>query len=297
MFSPFEGLPTSGRATPPLDLESPSAARIYDAYRDGRENWSIDRCFAAAVAEAMPSVSLIARANREFVHRAVTALARTGVAQFLDLGAGIPAEPHLHETVQAVDPDARVVYVDFEPVAAAKLAITADEDRERLAAVHRDVRDVQGVWEDAIASGVFDPTRPVALVFGAVLHFIPDHDQAWLGLGRVLAAYRTLLPPGSALVMTHATDDGVPVLIAPQIRAVAELYRTTTTPAVLRSRAEVAALFGDFELAGAGLIWVPQWRPDLIDSPATRELAADPAGSCLLGGVARKPSTDGGAER
>ncbi|WP_051362791.1 SAM-dependent methyltransferase [Amycolatopsis thermoflava] len=297
MFNPFEGLPTSGPATLALDLESPSAARIYDAYRDGCENWSIDRRFAAAVAEAMPSVSLIARANREFVHRAVIALARTGVVQFLDLGAGIPAEPHLHETVQAVDPDARVVYVDFEPVAAAKLAITADEDRERLAAVHRDVRDVQGVWEDAIASSVFDPARPVALVFGAVLHFIPDHDPAWPGLGQVLAAYRALLPPGSALVMTHATDDGVPELIARQIRAVADRYRETTTPAVLRSRAEVETLFGDFELVAPGLVWVPQWRPDLNESPATRDLAADPAGSCLLGGVVRKPSTASGAER
>jgi hypothetical protein len=289
-------IPAPGTQQPPrvmsMDVDRPSVARIYDALQGGDENWAIDRQFATDAAENMPLIPVVARAHREFVQRVAVYFARAGVEQIIDLGAGIPAEPNVHQLATAINPQVRVVYVDAEPLAIAKLDYLFTQDQlnpQQFAFIQRDVRDVAGVWHDAVTGGILDPEKPIGVMLCAVLHFLPEHAAGWPDVSEILARYRALLPRGSALALTHVTESGVPDRVLPQIRGFVERYRYTPTPALFRTRDEIAACFGDFELTPPGLAWIPEWHRSLHDSPASQELASDPASSCVLGGVGWKP--------
>lgn len=269
-----------------IDLDRPNAARIYDYLLGGEANWAIDRAFGEQAVQNMPLVKTLARTNREFLGRAVRYSARNGVRQFLDIGSGVPTVGNVHEAADAVDSDSRCVYVDYEPVAVAHSRVLLEEqgDPRRHAVVSRDMRDVQAVWQDAVRTGVLDPQQPIGLIMVALLHFMPPE----LAAHDAVEQYRELLPAGSHLIISHVTEHGVPHPELDQIRQFVKQYEESSTPACFRTPSEIAAFFGEFAMVDPGVVWLPDWRIDEGKSPATADLADNPATSCVLGGVGRK---------
>jgi hypothetical protein len=236
-----------------VDISRPSAARVYDYYLGGSHNFPADREMARQAIALWPELPRIMQANRAFMRRAVRYLIGRGVSQFLDIGSGIPTVGNVHEVAQAADPEARVVYVDVDPVAVAhSRAILAGDDRTDV--VHADLRDVQGVLEDPRTVRLLDLSRPVGVLMVALLHFVPAAADP----AGVLARYRRAMTPGSYLAVSHATHEGQPDQAGPHVA----LYRRTGTPMTMRSRAEIAALLNGFDLVPPGVVFLPQWRPE-----------------------------------
>ncbi|MFD4542573.1 SAM-dependent methyltransferase [Streptomyces bauhiniae] len=250
----------AGSGTEP---DKASVARMYDAMLGGQHNFAIDREAVAAFTAIDPQVRTLARANRDFLGRAVRFLIDSGVRQFIDLGSGIPTQGNVHEVAQAADPEARVVYVDNDPVAVAHSAsLLADNPRADI--VDGDIRRPADILESPQLRKLIDFEQPVAVLMITILHFItPDEDPRAL-----VGAFRDALPEGSWLAMSHATNQDRPDTAA----AVGRLYRSrATSPVTARSYDEILGLFDGFDLAGPGLVHVPLWRPDpaeaLPDNP------------------------------
>jgi S-adenosyl methyltransferase len=235
-----------------LDLERPAPARMWDYYLGGSHNFAADRQLAENAMGAWPELPQIARANRAFLRRAVTLLVERGVTQFLDLGSGIPTAGHVHEIVCALNPLARTVYVDSDPVAVAHSRLLLAESPSATI-VHADLRDASAVLADPALQGFLDLGQPTAVLMFAVLHFIPDSDDP---LG-VVAAYRNATAPGSYLALTHGTRDYMPE----QIRSLEEVYSRSSAPMTMRSHAEITRLMQGYELVPPGLVDMILWRP------------------------------------
>jgi hypothetical protein len=265
-----EGIP------PTVNLDRPSAARMYDFYLGGAHNFAVDREAAERAIAAMPITVTGARANRAFLQRAVRYLVDAGIRQFIDLGSGIPTSGNVHQIAQELAPDARVAYVDMDPVAVVhSQSLLAGNDGAVI--VHADLRDVDVVLGAAELRRVIDLSEPVGLLMVAVLHFVPDSD----GLSDILARYRAALAPGSYLAMSHQSTNGQPTESLERFQSV---YASTPHPVVLRPRTEIACLFGDFELVEPGLVTLPLWRPDGVN------LTEHPERIPGFAGVGRKTS-------
>jgi len=230
-----------------IDTSVAHPARIYDYLLGGKDNFNADRQAARKVLDAIPMVQEEARANREFLHRAVAHTAQQGVEQFLDIGTGIPTAGPTHQVAQSIVPGARIVYVDNDPIVLAHArALLATDDR--TIALQADVRDPDAVLTQA--RGLLDFTRPIGLMFIGLWYFIPDEDDPH-GLA---AIYRDAMAPGSHMLATHILD-------APQIRQAARAYAEASAPLVGRSPHAITELFGDWPLADPGLVPVHRWRP------------------------------------
>jgi S-adenosyl methyltransferase len=258
-----------------VDIDRPSQARIYDYYLGGSHNFSIDREMARRSFEVMPDIAVQAQANRAFLHRAVRYLLDAGIRQFLDIGSGIPTLGNVHEVAQRYAPDARVVYVDIDPVAVAHSRQILD-DTKGAVAIQEDLRNPDTILAHPELRGLLDFHQPIGLLLLAILHVIPDEDDP----AGIVARLRDGLPSGSYLAVSHATDESLPEL---WVRLV-ELSRKTPIPITPRSRAEVEAFFAGFELVPPGLVWGPEWHPE---SP--EDVGDDPGRSMNYVGVGRKP--------
>jgi len=244
-----------------VDLDRPSAARMYDYYLGGSHNFAVDREAAKAVEAIYPGMAGAARANRSFLRRAVRYLLDQGVDQFLDLGSGIPTVGNVHEIAQQTNPAARVVYVDAEPVAVAHSTALL-EDNPLATAVHADLRDPDAVLGHDGVRQVLDFTRPIGVLMVAVLHFVPDSDDPC----GVVARYRDALPSGGYLAISHGTLEGIPEDGLDDTERVQAIYRRTDSPLVLRSHAEVTGFFTGLTLVEPGVVALPEWRPDSDDA-------------------------------
>src|SRR3954462_10947171 len=188
-----------------VDLTRPSAARVYDFYLGGSHNLEVDRRMAREAISLWPDLPMIMQSNRAFLRRAVRYLAARGIAQFLDVGSGIPTVGNVHEVAQQANPQARVVYVDNDPVAVShSRAILAGD--ERTAVVQGDLRESDDLFAHPIVAGMIDLHRPGAVLMVAVLHFLSDEDDPFGAVARM----RDRLPPGSFLVLSHASAGGRP---------------------------------------------------------------------------------------
>ncbi|WP_189332569.1 SAM-dependent methyltransferase [Actinoplanes ianthinogenes] len=238
-----------------IDVNQPSAARVYDYFLGGAHNFAVDRALAEQIAAMTPNIGETMRSNRVFLRRAVRFLAEQGVRQFLDIGSGIPTAGNVHEIALAAAPDARVVYVDIDPVA-------VEHSRAILAGIEgtgvilADVREVDRVLAEAEKAGL-DFTQPVAVLLAGVLHFVPDGDDP----GALVAALGAAVVPGSYLLISHATADGQP----PEVIEAQRLSGRTGTEIVLRPASVLKAYFKGFDLVEPGLVFIPQWRPDPSD--------------------------------
>lgn len=245
-----------GWATGDVDLDRPSAARVYDYYLGGSHNFAVDREMAKRAIAMWPELPAIMQANRAFLRRAVRFLVGEGIRQFVDIGSGIPTAGNVHEVAQQAAPDARVVYVDIDPVAVAhSRAILAGDERTTI--VQADLREPERLLADPELRRLVDLDQPVGLLMVAVLHFVPDADDP----AGVLAHLRQAVAPGSYLVVSHASREGQP----DQAGEHEALYARTGTPMTMRSRSQIAELLSGFDLVEPGLVFLPLWRPESPD--------------------------------
>jgi hypothetical protein len=264
-----------------LRTDIPHPARMYDYYLGGKDNFPADRAAAAQVVQLLPSAPAGSRANRRFLGRAVRYAAELGIRQFLDIGTGIPASNNTHEVAQAASPDARVVYVDNDPIvlthARALLRGTAEG---RTAYIDADFRDPDSILQAAQTKELLDFTQPVALLVVALLHFFSDTDNPQA----LLARYVEALPPGSLLILTHGTGE----LMDPEIAArIEDTYTKSGLNIRSRSHVQVLEFFKGLDLVEPGLVPVHEWRPDPDnedDRLMTREEVAGYGGVALKRG-------------
>ncbi len=254
-----------------FDPATPNSARIWDYWLGGKTHYASDRVLGDRILAAIPRQREHVRANRAFLVRAVEFLVgEAGIRQIVDVGAGLPTSPNVHEMAQAIAPDARVVYVDNDPVVMAHVrALMPTQAAGRVAFVRGDLREPQGIL-DGLA-GTLDLERPVAVLVLATLMFVADADRPACLVQELMAP----LLPGSYLAATHATADLDPSAMATHVAAATELG----LPFVPRTYAQVAALFEGLELVPPGLVPVPRWRPRWMAPHTVYSYA----------GVARKP--------
>jgi hypothetical protein len=265
----------------PVDLQTdqPHPARVYDYLLGGKDNFAADRAAAEAGLRANPNSRIPPRANRAFLGRAVRYLAgEAGISQFLDIGTGIPTSPNVHEVAQAVEPAARIVYVDNDPIVLTQArALLTTGPQGRTAYIDADLRDIDAILGSAELQRTLDLRRPVGLLLIAVMHFIPDEDDPWALAARLLAA----LPSGSYLALSHLTGDFDPAAWA----GVVEVYRRSGVTMKVRPRPDIERFFAGLDLVDPGVVSLPRWRPDPSD-------VGSPPGDAAVsvyGGVARKP--------
>ncbi|MDQ7806431.1 SAM-dependent methyltransferase [Amycolatopsis sp. A133] len=255
---------------PNADLSRPSAARIYDYLLGGAHNLAPDREVAQKLEAIQPQVAAVARRNRAFLRRVVRFMLGQGVRQFLDLGSGIPTVGNVHEVAQEVDPNSKVVYVDYEPVAVAH-SLMLLKDNPHAEALEADATNTEAVLKSEPVKELLDLSEPVGLLAITLGHYLPE-------VRGVFAAYRDALPRGSYLALTHLTNDFA-VLSDPRV---AETMRKTQDHIYPRSKDEVLALFEGFELVEPGLTTSANWRPDRLAA------VVDPEEDGLYAGVGVK---------
>ncbi len=257
-----------------INATQPHPARIYDYYLGGKDNFPADREVGDQILALAPESRDNARTNRAFLRRVVRFLAaEAGIRQFLDIGTGLPTQGNVHEVVQAVAPDARVVYVDFDPIVLSHgRALLAGE---QVVIVQGDLRDPGSILEHPELREVLDFEQPIALLLVAILHFIHDRDDP----AGILARLRKALAPGSYLAISHATGDFDPERMVEALK----IYRGMLVP---RSHAEVEGFFEGFDLLDPGLVEVQRWRPDA-------ETKTSPLPVPIYGGVGRLRSASG----
>jgi len=268
-----EAVPESAEA-PTFDTSVAHVARVYNYWLGGKDNFAADRAAAEQAMAAFPDIVLSARANRAFLRRAVTYLAREGgIRQFLDIGTGIPSASNTHEVAQSVAADSRIVYVDNDPVvlahARALLTTTPDGATDYIDA---DLRQSEQIL--AKAARTLDFSKPVAVMLMAILQHLSEADDPYQVVGTLMAA----VPPGSYLVISHPARD---IHAAEMAAMAAQLNKMMAEKVTFRAKAEVAPFFAGLELVEPGMTNAPDWRPE------TEEEAASPA--ALWAGVARKP--------
>jgi SAM-dependent methyltransferase len=237
-----------------VEITVPNAARAYDYALGGYHNFAVDREFVEQLEKLMPGIIAGGHASRAFVGRSVRWLVAQGIRQFLDIGSGIPTLGNVHEVAQAAAPDARVVYVDIDPVAVAhSKAILADNPLADV--IQADLRDPGDILDHEDVLRLLDLSQPVAVLLNAVLHFVPRSED----LGSKLDQIRDALVRGSYLTISHVTKVEAQ---SEALENVAQKYEDTPTPATYRDRDELRELVGDMEIVEPGIVDVTAWRPD-----------------------------------
>lgn len=238
-----------------IDTNVPSVARMYDYALGGKDNYAADREAFHKIEEAAPSTRPLAVNNRRFLQRVVRILSEEyGVRQFLDHGSGLPTQDNVHQIAQRVDPNARVVYIDNDPIVLAHGRALLEEN-EHTAVIQADFRATDAIFDHPEARRLLDLTQPVAALFVSVLHCIPDADDP-AGLVRRVA---DRLPSGSFLVVNQLVSED------PELRRWMTDFVNDSTGGRwgrVRERHEVAAYFDGLEILSPGLVEISTWRPD-----------------------------------
>lgn len=240
------------RASNDLDFGKPTIARAYDALLGGKDNYEADRQLADYACENIPGLKESAVENRKVLVRGVRYLAReAGIDQFLDLGSGLPTVQNTHEVAQAENPEARVAYVDIDPLVLVHgRAILAEN--ENTTVITGDVREPETILGHPDVNGSLDFDRPMALMLVGMLHYLsPELGDA------VVAAYWQALAPGSYLFITSLVDTGLPAQ-----RELARITRENLEEGWARTPEEIERHFGDFELVEPGVVYTALWHPD-----------------------------------
>jgi hypothetical protein len=272
---------TDPAVVPGVDPSVPSPARIYDYILGGTYNFPADRAVADRAMAQVPEVRDIILAHRGFHGRAARFLAQRGLRQYLDIGSGLPTKGNTHDTVRAFVPDARVVYVDIDPM----IAACADQllsDPQHTRVIVADARDPDAILGDPQVSELLDFSRPVGLFISGVLHFIADSDDPW----HMTARYVDAIAPGSYVALTHATHDNMPPR---SVQSGREAYSSASEQMYFRSRPQVERFFDGLDLvppyegAGPALAYIGEWQAE------DRDLADSDGSRWAYCGVGRKP--------
>jgi hypothetical protein len=258
--------------SPPFDTSVAHQARMYDYLLGGKDNYAADRAAADEVTRIFPELAFGARANRAFLGRVVRYLAaEAGVRQFLDIGTGIPTAGNTHEVAQAVAPETRVAYVDYDPLVLAYAQdLLVSSEAGATDYIHADLRDTGTVLAEA--AQLLDFTQPVAVTMLAILHAIPDSDSPHAIVARLMDA----VPSGSYLAISHPGSDLFSREALEGIMDVAD--RRMQQKFAFRTREQVARFFAGTDLVEPGLVRLEEWRPE----PGT-DWAKKSAGWCAVG--------------
>ena len=259
-----------------LDTSTPTPARMYDYFLHGKDNFPVDRAAADSIIEKLGKTvtSAVVWENRHFLGRVVRYLAsECGIDQFIDVGAGLPSQDNTHTVAQRAIPDARVVYVDYDPVVAAHGQALLDGQGGQTKIITADLRQPEAILDHPDTLDLIDFSRPVAVLFIAVFHFIRHSDRPQ----DVVAAFRERMAPGSYVAISHLTTDSPS---AEERQLMVDTYANTAAPIVYRSREEIEALFDGFELVPPGQVRPGLWHPDGRNGAPTER---------LYGAVGRKP--------
>ena len=266
---------TGSSTTSPFGIDTtvPTTARMYDFWLGGHDNFAADRAAALKVSEAAPEAQSMAVENRRFLRRAVRYLAAdAGITQFLDIGTGLPTQGNVHQVVQDINPAARVVYVDNDPMVLAHSRALKTGGNTMV--IEADLREPEAILDHPGTRKLIDLSQPLAVLLVAVLHFIGDDDNP----SAIVATIRDAIPPGSYLVVSHVVGD----ILRESAASAAVHYKRVTPGATLRGHDEIIQFFAGLELIDPGVVQVPYWRPDEPEP-------ADASKVWILGGVGRKP--------
>jgi hypothetical protein len=253
---------------------------VYDYFLGGKDNFSVDRAFAARILECAPKAPFGAQAAREFLRRVVRFLAaEAGISQFLDIGSGLPTQGNVSEVAHEVNPEAHVVHVDNDPmVYTHSMALLSDAAKVEI--IHADLRNPAGILADPTVRSLIDFGQPVGLLMLAVLHHIGDRDDP----ARIVARFRDAMPAGSYLAISSFRMPGAD---APELRAVTveneQIITSGFGSARWREEEEIRGWFGDWELVPPGLVSLADWRPDERTRTERDEIYHS-----FYGGVARR---------
>jgi hypothetical protein len=264
-----------------LGTEKASIARVYDCFLGGKDNYEVDRRVFEQVDKVAPQMKRLARDHRSWLVRVTQHLARSmGIDQFLDCGAGLPSAENTHQAAQRANPEARVVYVDIDPIVAAHgRALLEDNEYSRL--VIADLTKPDEVFSHPVVTEFLDLSRPIALIQCSTIHHVSDAEQPQA----IMKRYRELMPGGSYLALTHFADpedDGKGTALA---RYIEEVFTRGDSmgSGYFRKHAEIEAFFGDFELVPPGVAKLNDWWPY---GPQLRPHSVED--EIVIGGVARK---------
>lgn len=235
-----------------LQTDRPHSARVWNYLLGGKDNYAADAAAGEMILAAFPDIAAIARDQRAFLARAVRFLAdEAGIRQFLDIGTGLPTANNTHEVAQWVAPDSRIVYVDNDPLVLTHArALLTSTPEGACAYVDADVRDTDTVLEQAAKT--LDLTRPVALTMLGIMGQLPDDEDPWALVRRLLAA----LVPGSCLALSDGTDTSDTMN-----EAIAVYNANSTGSYHVRSPARIAEFFQGLEMVEPGVVRTADWRP------------------------------------
>ncbi len=246
---------------PQIDISVPQSARIYDFLLGGKDNYPPDRAVGAALIEQIPTLPEMVKAQRAFLARAVRHLvAEAGIRQFLDIGTGIPTANNVHEVAQSIAPEARVLYVDIDPIVLAHArALMKGTAEGRTAFVIGDLRRPGDILADPVLAQTLDGGQPVALMLVGILHHLRDSDDPY----GVVATLVEWLPSGSYLAIAAPASD----FDAEAMAQTASTAERSGIPYVARNQAEMLRFFTGLELVEPGVAPILGWRPDADTSP------------------------------
>ncbi len=248
---------TASKARPPaFDTSVAHQARIYDYVLGGKDNYAADRAAAEELVKIWPDLAFSMRANRAFLGRVVRYLAgEAGIRQFLDIGTGIPTAGNTHQVAQAIAPETRVVYVDYDPIVLAHArALLTSHEAGATEYIHADLRDTGTIL--ARAAELLDFSQPVAVTLIAILHAIPDSDDPYAIVARVMDA----VPAGSYLALSHMSSDLLDPGMQDELEDVVD--RRVQQQLTTRSREQVARFFEGTDLVKPGLVPAEEWHPE-----------------------------------
>ena len=259
-----------------INTNIPQSARVYDYWLGGKDNFPADRALGDAIAEQVPTIRTMVRGQRAFLGRAVRWLAgEAGIRQFLDIGTGIPSAGNVHEMAQEIAPEARVLYVDNDPILLAhSRTLVPGTHTGTVEFIQADLREPEAILADPAVARALGLGRPVGLVLVGIMHHLRDADDP----RRIVATLLDPLASGSYLVLSQSTPDFDPEAMA----GLAAVSEQGGIPNVPRSLADTEPFFAGLELVEPGLVPMAAWRPD----PGSDQ---DPSSVYAYGGVARKP--------
>ncbi|MBP2708647.1 SAM-dependent methyltransferase [Microbispora sp. RL4-1S] len=244
---------------PQIDTTRPSISRVYDYMLGGKDNFAVDRMVAEKALLIAPNAPHAARSNRRFLKRVVRFLAaEAGIRQFLDIGSGLPTQGNVHEIAHEVAPEARVVYVDNDPIVLVHgRALLAENGSTTV--VEADIRDPEALLGNEEVRGLIDFDQPVALLLFGILHHLGDEEDP----AAIAARLRDALPSGSYLALSHFHNPGPEHPSATELAFSSEkMFNENLGTGRWRTRDEILAYFGDMDLLEPGLVPLIQWRPD-----------------------------------
>jgi hypothetical protein len=251
-------------APPGIDVSTPSFARVYDYFLGGKDNFAVDRQVADMVMELVPEAPVVAQGNRVAIGRAVTWLAgEAGIDQFVDIGSGLPTSSNVHQFVTAANPEARVVYVDNDPIVLVHGRALLTQTGVATF-IQGDLYEPERLFEDAARTGLVDLDRPIGVVLAAIVHHVPDERDPAAVVRRMV----DLLPSGSHVMLTHLHDSGDD----PRVEEAKQILQSGLGGSYFRGGEEIAGFMDGLTILEPGVAHVTEWRPNAPRGPLEHPL-------------------------